>query len=72
MPRGLVRYQQAHHLHFITFSSHKRQSFLSTPTTRDLFERSLEKTRLRYNFSVTGYVIMPEHVHLMERQPLPS
>ena len=47
MPRGLVRYQREHHLHFVTFSCAQRKPYLSTPQARDLFERSLETIRLR-------------------------
>ena len=65
MPRRLVRYQQDHHLHFVTFSCAQRKPYLSTPQARDLFERSLETIRLRYTFEIKGYVIMPEHVHLL-------
>ena len=34
-----------------------------------LFETSLEKARWEYQFCVTGYVIMPEHVHLLIGEP---
>ncbi|SFS13262.1 putative transposase [Granulicella pectinivorans] len=69
MPRGLVRYQREHHLHFVTFSCHKRKPYLSTPSSRNLFEQSLEKIRIRYAFEIRGYVIMPEHVHLLMSEP---
>ena len=52
MPRRLVRYQQDHHLHFVTFSCAQRKPYLSTPQARDLFERSLETIRLRYAFEI--------------------
>jgi putative transposase len=29
----------------------------------------LEKVRLRYGFAVVGYVLMPEHVHLLVSEP---
>jgi REP element-mobilizing transposase RayT len=29
------------------------------------FPRLLEETRQKYRFAVLGYVIMPEHVHLL-------
>ena len=35
------------------------------PHIRDLFENSLEQTRRAYGFGVLGYVVMPEHVHLL-------
>jgi putative transposase len=34
-----------------------------------LFERSLETIRLRCDFVVCGYVLMPEHVHLLVSEP---
>ena len=69
MPGELVRYQQTGHFHFVTFSCFHRQSFLTTPSSRDLFERSLETMRVRYDFVVAGYVLMPEHVHLLLSEP---
>jgi putative transposase len=36
---------------------------------RDLFELSLERMRRRYTFVVAGYVVMPEHVHLLVSEP---
>lgn len=69
MPRGLVRYQQTGDLHFLTFSCYRRLAYLGTPDARDLFERALESMRRRYVFVVTGYVVMPEHVHLLVSEP---
>ena len=69
MPWGLQRYQQAKDLHFVTFSCFHRQPKLVTPQSRDVFERSLEMVRLRYGLYVTGYVVMPEHVHLLLSEP---
>jgi putative transposase len=69
MPSGLRRYQQAGDLHFITFSCYRRQPKLLTVGTRATFERSLEKTRRAYRFCVLGYVVMPEHVHLLLSEP---
>ena len=70
MTRGLTRYQQTGDLHFITFSCHERRPYLNTPEARDLFEHSLETIRRRYNFFITAYVVMPEHVHLLMSEPV--
>jgi putative transposase len=35
----------------------------------DLFEQALEQARLKYNFYVLAYVVMPEHVHLLVTEP---
>jgi len=56
-------------LHFLTFSCYRRQPFLASPESRDLFECALEQARVRYGFFVTGYVVMPEHVHLLTSEP---
>jgi REP-associated tyrosine transposase len=69
MPRGLTRFYGGHDLHFITFSCYHRQSFLNTTASRDIFVETLEETRQRYEFQVAGYVVMPEHVHLLVSEP---
>ena len=69
MPWGLQRFQHSHHLHFVTFSCYRRRPFLNSPARRELLERVLEDTRRSYRFFVTGYVVMPEHVHLLVSEP---
>jgi putative transposase len=69
MTKGLIRYQQCGVFHFLTFSCYHRQQYLRTISARDLFERSLETMRCRYDFVVCGYVVMPEHVHLLVSEP---
>jgi hypothetical protein len=63
--RRLKRYYGAGDFHFITCSCYRRQPLLGTPGRRDLFLTVLEQVRRRYHFVVAGYVIMPEHVHLL-------
>ncbi|MFZ0782008.1 MAG: transposase [Candidatus Sulfotelmatobacter sp.] len=69
MPPSLCRYQQGGHLHFITFSCYRRQPKLGTSTARAQLEESLEQTRRSYGLGVLGYVVMPEHVHLLVSEP---
>jgi putative transposase len=69
MPRGLVRFQQTGNFHFLTFSCHHRLPYLDGPEACDLFESALEEIRRRYNLLVAGYVVMPEHVHLLVNEP---
>src|ERR1700761_8701271 len=69
MPSGLTRYCGGHDLHFITISCYHRQSFLNTSASRDMFVETLEETRQKYEFRVAGYVVMPEHVHLLVSEP---
>ncbi len=69
MPAGLHRTYGAHHLHFITCSCYRRLPFLRTARRRDRLLSILEQTRRRYRFVVVGYVVMPEHVHLLITEP---
>jgi REP element-mobilizing transposase RayT len=57
------------HLHFITCSCYRRQRFLGTARKRDVFLRVLDEVRAKYQFYVVGYVVMPEHVHLLISEP---
>ena len=69
MPKGLRHFQQTGDLHFLTFSCYRRLPYLSAAGARDLFESALERIRRRYEFVVKGYVVMPEHVHLLVNEP---
>jgi putative transposase len=42
---------------------------LSLPNSRTVFEQTLERVRQWYGFFITGYVVMPEHVHLLISEP---
>ncbi len=72
MPRGLVRYRSTGNFHFLTFSCFHRFQYFGTAVARDLFEDALERTRRRYRFVIAGYVVMPEHVHLLVSEPAKS
>jgi putative transposase len=70
MPKGLKRYYGQGHLHFLTFSCYRRLPLLRTARARKIFLTALEKIRARYGFLVVGYVVMPEHVHLLLSEPV--
>ena len=69
MPWALQRFPQAHCLHFITCSCYHRAPLLATHRARRTFEETLEKVRQWYGFYITGYVVMPEHFHLLLSEP---
>jgi len=69
MPKGLVRRQKSGAFHFLTFSCYRRQPLLSRVGAYGIFEGELETVRTRYGFVVAGYVLMPEHVHLLVSEP---
>jgi len=69
VPSGLKRYYGAHHLHFITCGCYHRQHWLGSRRRRDLLLRVFEQVRQRYDFEVVGYVVMPDHIHLLISEP---
>jgi putative transposase len=69
MPHGLKRYYGHEYLHFLTCSCYHRQPWLASAHRRDLFLQILEEVRQRYGFVVVGYVIMPDHIHLLVSEP---
>ena len=69
MPRGLERFQETGDLHYITSSCYGRQPLLGDARMRDIFVKLLEEVRQRYGFYVIGYVVMPEHIHLLVSEP---
>ena len=69
MPKNLHRTYGARDLHFLTFSCYRRQPFLNVPYRCDLLLQTLERVRRRYRLVVLGYVVMPEHVHLLVTEP---
>ncbi len=64
-----TRYYGSGDLHFVTFSCYRRLPLLGSARRRDLFLRALEAVRRQYRFIVIGYVVMPEHVHLLVGEP---
>ena len=63
------RYYGGRDLHFLTFSCYQRQPLFNSAKRRDLLLEVLERVRRRYRFVVLGYVVMPEHVHLLVSEP---
>ena len=57
------------YLHYITTSCYQRRPLLELASRRDLFVEVLEQVRRRYHFVLVGYVVMPEHIHLLLSEP---
>ncbi len=56
-------------LHFVTFSCYRRRPYLSSIRCRNRFVKILDEVRQRHKFQLIGYVVMPEHVHLLISEP---
>jgi putative transposase len=69
VPKGLIRIYGQGDWHYITCSCYGRLPMLGSAESRDLFLQILEETRKKYAFVVAGYVVMPEHIHMLMGEP---
>ncbi len=69
MPEGLVRLHHSGQAHFLTFSCFHRLPLLAEMHMEDGFLCALEQVRRRFQIYIFGYVVMPEHVHLLVNEP---
>ncbi len=69
MTEGLHRFYGGNDLHFVTFSCYRRRPLFRNEAHCDLFLKIIDRVRRRYRFVVLGYVVMPEHVHLLASEP---
>jgi putative transposase len=69
MPWGLTRFHHSGQSHFVTFCCYHRRRLFTTDASRRIFESALERVRRSFRLQVYGYVVMPEHVHLLLSEP---
>ncbi|MEZ6131854.1 MAG: transposase [Planctomycetaceae bacterium] len=65
-PRRQV-YDDEGHTHFITFACNGRRKLLNQNRCKRIVISRLETTRKAYEGTCFGFVIMPEHVHVLIR-----
>ncbi len=58
-------------LQFITSSTYRRLPIFLSPDYRPLFVQALCAARAKFHFALIGWVLMPEHFHLLFR-PRPA
>jgi len=69
MPDGLKRLHHSGQSHFLTFSCYHRLPLLAQMRMEEAFLLALEQVRRRFALRVYGYVVMPEHAHLLVSEP---
>jgi len=69
MPSHLKRFHTFGHDHFVTFSCYRRLPYLNDDHSRTVFLNTLEQLRQRHQILIFGYVLMPEHVHILMNEP---
>ena len=70
MANNLTRHYGRGHLHFITFTCYRRLPLLRPVRARNVFVKLLGEVRDRFGFSLVGYVVIPEHIHLLISEPI--
>lgn len=64
--RKMIRhYHEPGHLHELTFSCYRRLPLLTNDSWRFELVRSMEEAGKAAEMDLLGYVIMPEHLHLL-------
>jgi len=69
MSRGLRRQTGRQDFHFITFSCYERRPFFQSNEAKCYFLKILGEVRAQSGFRLAGYVVMPEHAHLLIDEP---
>ena len=69
MPWGLTRFHNSGQSHFVTFCCYHRQRLFINDESCRIFESALERMRRSYRLYIYGYVVMPDHIHLLLSEP---
>jgi putative transposase len=59
------RYNDSGHAHALTFCCFQRRPFLSKDRSRQWVIDAIAKAREKHRLHLWGYVVMPEHVHIL-------
>jgi putative transposase len=59
------RYFGGNHLHYLTTSTYRRARIFDSERFKRQFIASLAELRAELGFRILGYVLMPEHFHLL-------
>ena len=63
--KSCKRWNEPGHAHELTFSCFHKLALLSKDRTRQWLVEAVGRARVRHEFDVWAYVIMPEHSHLL-------
>ena len=65
----LRHYDNLGTVRFVTFSTYHRKSILTKDTTRRIVIDHIDGIRRTYSLKLLGYVLMPDHVHVVIYPP---
>jgi len=61
----LRRHYELNHLHYLTTSTYRRARLFDSKRFRDRWVETLGELREDLRFRIVGYVLMPDHFHLL-------
>ncbi|MEW5993488.1 MAG: transposase [Candidatus Zixiibacteriota bacterium] len=61
----LRRFDYAEMPRFVTFSCYHNYNLFKTEEVKDQFVLTVKRLREQYHFGLLGYVVMPNHIHLV-------
>jgi putative transposase len=61
----LKHYDHDGRARFITFCTHRKIPLLTNNKFREIIIDSIKEARINHDFKLLGYVIMPEHIHIV-------
>ncbi|MBY0112524.1 MAG: transposase [Phycisphaerales bacterium] len=70
--KAMRRFEHESEIRFLTFSTSQRLQLFSNDAIKDRFLEHLVHSRRKHLFHLYGYVVMPEHVHLLVWPLLPD
>lgn len=65
MPKKRKIYIGEGHYHYVTFSCYRRKKLLKDERAKQIVVHVLSKVIRNWDVTLTGFVIMPDHVHLI-------
>jgi len=65
----LIRFSKESEYHFTTFSTFNNVHTLILPTVPEILIEHLNLLRKEYDLSIYGFVVMPNHMHIILRVP---
>lgn len=63
--KQLRHFNEPGQLHFLTFSCYRRLPLLTNDLFRTWLSRAIDAALVTHDFQLSGFVFMPEHVHLL-------
>ena len=70
--KTLCRYETPQHARYLTFSCAGRLPLFHDDMCKRVFLERLAAARIRYEFRLFAWVVMPEHIHLLILPKLPE